>query len=54
MEIVNFGGLNDNADAPVDIEILCQQTVNTLIPIVKQQKQELRLSVDPGVGLVSG
>jgi len=54
-EIINLGALNDNADrlqlAPVDIEMLCQQTVNILIPIAKQLHQELRLSVGPGVGI---
>ena len=51
-EIVNLGILNDRITdlnvAPVDIEILCQQTVNTLMSIAQQQKQELRLSIAPG------
>ena len=51
-EIINLGILDDTIAAlhvaPVDIEMLCQQTVNTLISIAQQQKQEIRFSVAPG------
>ncbi len=51
-EIVNLGVLNEQdinlQIASIDIEMLCQQVVNSLIDLAKQQQQTLRLSVEPG------
>jgi signal transduction histidine kinase len=51
-EIVNLGVLREQGGnlqiASVDIEMLCQQVINSLVDIAKQQQQELRLSVEPG------
>jgi signal transduction histidine kinase len=51
-EIVNLGVLREQDTnlqlASVDIEMLCQQVINSLVDIAKQQQQELRLSVEPG------
>ncbi len=51
-EIVNLGvlgnqdkGLNKTS---VDIEMICQQAINSLVDIGKQHQQSLRLSVEPG------
>ena len=51
-EIVNLGVLG-NQDATLktasaDIEMLCQQVINSLVDIGKQHQQSLRLSVEPG------
>ncbi|MGD1922287.1 MAG: histidine kinase dimerization/phospho-acceptor domain-containing protein [Pleurocapsa sp.] len=51
-EIVNLGILNEqnseiNAGS-VDIEMLCQQVINSLLESAKQQQQQLCLSVEPG------
>ena len=51
-EIVNLDVLDQDSQrlnlAPLDIEMLCQQAVNSLQQIAQEQKQELRLSVEPG------
>ena len=51
-EIVSLGVLNEqNSEidlAAVDIEMLCQQVVNSLSDTAKQHQQELRLSIEPG------
>ncbi|MGL6343303.1 MAG: GAF domain-containing sensor histidine kinase [Waterburya sp.] len=51
-EIVNLGVLNDqgseNQITAVDIEMLCQQVINSLGDNAKQHQQSLRLSVEPG------
>lgn len=51
-EIVNLGVLNEQdvnlQIASIDIEMLCQQVVNSLVDLAKQQQQTLRLSVEPG------
>jgi signal transduction histidine kinase len=51
-EIVGLGVFEDNLShlqlAPVDIEMLCQQAINNLYHIAKQERQQLRLSVEPG------
>jgi len=51
-EIVNLGRMEQNSAQlqlnPTEIEMLCQQVLNNLIQIAKQQRQELRLSVEPG------
>ncbi len=51
-EIVNLGVLNEqnseiNAGS-VDIEMLAQQVINSLLDSAKQQQQQLCLSVEPG------
>ena len=51
-EIVNLGILNKQSSqinaSSVDIEMLCQQVINSLLESAKQQQQELRLSIEPG------
>lgn len=51
-EIVNLGVLNDQGSetqiTAVDIEMLCQQVINSLGDNAKQHQQSLRLSVEPG------
>ncbi|MGL5874989.1 MAG: GAF domain-containing sensor histidine kinase [Xenococcaceae cyanobacterium] len=51
-EIVNLGVLEQNDSclhlSSIDIEMLCQQVINSLIENARQQQQELRLSVEPG------
>lgn len=51
-EIVSLGVLNDESSkinlAAVDIEMLCQQVINSLSDIAKQRQQGLQLSVEPG------
>lgn len=51
-EIVNLGILNDqNSETnitSVDIEMLCQQVINSLTDSAKQHQQTLRLSIEPG------
>ncbi|BAZ45922.1 GAF sensor signal transduction histidine kinase [Chondrocystis sp. NIES-4102] len=51
-EIVNLGVLNDhsgdNRITPVDVEMLCQQVINSLTDSAKQHQQLLRLSIEPG------
>jgi signal transduction histidine kinase len=51
-EIVNLGVLNDqgsdNNITAVDIEMLCQQVINSSADNAKQHEQSLRLSVEPG------
>ncbi len=51
-EIVNLGGMDRDSTQlklnPTEIEMLCQQVLNNLVQIAKQQRQELRLSVEPG------
>ena len=51
-EIVNLGTLDENPSKvqllPIDIEMLCQQALNSVLQVAKQQRQELRLSIEPG------
>jgi len=51
-EIVNLGVFEESSSslhlAPVDVEMLCQQAINHLFHIAKQERQQLRLSVEPG------
>ncbi|MBE9168036.1 GAF domain-containing sensor histidine kinase [Pleurocapsales cyanobacterium LEGE 06147] len=51
-EIVNLGVLSEQDShlqiSSVDIEMICQQVINSLVDIGRQQQQELRLSVEPG------
>jgi hypothetical protein len=51
-EIINLGtfaesesGLNQT---PTDIEMVCQQAINSLAQVSKQHHQEIRLTVEPG------
>ena len=51
-EIVNLGVLNEQGSeintGAVDIEMLCQQVINSLLDIAQQHQQSLSLSVEPG------
>ena len=51
-EIVSLGVLSDRSSeiklAAVDIEMLCQQVINSLTDTAKQHQQKLNLSVEPG------
>ncbi len=51
-EITELGTLSDNSNvlnlAPVDIEMLCQQAINTLSEVAVRRNQEIRLSIEPG------
>jgi signal transduction histidine kinase len=51
-EILELSVLQDTAPtldlAPVDIEMLCQQAINTLEQAALRREQEIRLSVEPG------
>lgn len=51
-EIVSLGILNEQNseinETPVDIEMLCQQVINSLEENAKQHQQVLRLSIEPG------
>ena len=51
-EIVSLGVLSDQSSdinlTTVDIEMLCQQVINSLTDVAKQHQQELCLSIEPG------
>ena len=51
-EIVSLGVLNDRDSsldlAATDVEMLCQQVVNSLSDTATQHQQELKLSIEPG------
>jgi signal transduction histidine kinase len=51
-EITELGIKDDSANelniAPVDIEMLCQQAINTLSEIATRRDQDIRLSIEPG------
>lgn len=51
-EIAELGVLDQNTTtlnlAPVDIEMLCQQAINTLKEAAHRRDQDIRLSVEPG------
>ncbi len=51
-EILELGSLDDRAEtlnlASVDIEMLCQQAINTLEQAACRREQEIRLSIEPG------
>lgn len=51
-EIVNLSVFDKQGSnlllSPVDIEMLAQQAINHLFHVAKQQRQQLRLSVEPG------
>ncbi|WP_242065549.1 GAF domain-containing sensor histidine kinase [Trichocoleus sp. FACHB-262] len=51
-EILELGTLDDRAEtlnlASVDIEMLCQQAINTLEQAANRREQQIRLSIEPG------
>lgn len=51
-EITELGTLSDTSSglnlAPVDVEMLCQQAINTLSEVTVRREQDIRLSVEPG------
>ncbi|WP_138496925.1 GAF domain-containing sensor histidine kinase [Nostoc sp. PA-18-2419] len=51
-EITELGTMDDNLTvlnlAPVDIEMLCQQAINTLEEAATRRDQDIRLSIEPG------
>ncbi len=51
-EITELGAMDDNSTvlniAPVDIEMLCQQAINTLEEVANRREQDIRLSIEPG------
>ncbi|MFN6535178.1 MAG: histidine kinase dimerization/phospho-acceptor domain-containing protein [Nostoc sp. EkiNYC01] len=51
-EITELGAIDDNSNvlnlAPVDIEMLCQQAINTLEEAANRRDQDIRLSIEPG------
>jgi len=52
-EITELGAMTDSNSmklntVPVDIEMLCQQAINTLEEIAHRREQEIRLSIEPG------
>jgi signal transduction histidine kinase len=51
-EITELGSMDNNVEAlnvaPVDIEMLCQQAINTLEEAANRREQDIRLSLEPG------
>ncbi|AFY30540.1 GAF domain-containing sensor histidine kinase [Calothrix sp. PCC 7507] len=51
-EITELGTMDDSSTdlnlAPVDIEMLCQQAINTLEEAANRREQDIRLSIEPG------
>lgn len=51
-EITELGAMDENSNvlnlAPVDIEMLCQQAINTLEEVANRREQDIRLSIEPG------
>lgn len=51
-EITELGVMDENSTvlnlAPVDIEMLCQQAINTLEEVANRREQDIRLSIEPG------
>ena len=51
-EISELGTMDENPTAlnlvPVDIEMLCQQAINTLEEAANRREQDIRLSIEPG------
>ncbi|MEC4817107.1 MAG: GAF domain-containing sensor histidine kinase [Scytonema sp. PMC 1069.18] len=51
-EISELGTMDENPTvlnlAPVDIEMLCQQAINTLDEVANRREQDIRLSIEPG------
>ncbi|HIK08223.1 MAG TPA: GAF domain-containing sensor histidine kinase [Trichormus sp. M33_DOE_039] len=55
-EITELGAMDENSTtinlAPVDIEMLCQQAINTLEEVANRRDQDIRLSIEPGRGRI--
>lgn len=55
-EITELGAMDENASTvnltPVDVEMLCQQAINTLEEAANRRDQDLRLSIEPGRGRI--
>jgi signal transduction histidine kinase len=51
-EITELGAMDEGSNilnlAPVDIEMLCQQAINTLEEVASRREQDIRLSIEPG------
>ncbi|MEM1367760.1 MAG: GAF domain-containing sensor histidine kinase [Cyanobacteria bacterium P01_H01_bin.15] len=50
-EIVNLNIFSETEDltySPTDLEMLCQQAINSLFEVAKERQQTLRLSIEPG------
>ncbi|BAZ00985.1 GAF sensor signal transduction histidine kinase [Tolypothrix tenuis PCC 7101] len=51
-EITELGAMNESSSdlnlAPVDIEMVCQQAINTLEEAANRREQDIRLSIEPG------
>jgi signal transduction histidine kinase len=51
-EIVGLGLLNQTSESlkqtPVDIEMLCQQAINSLLEMAQARQQQIHLSIEPG------
>jgi signal transduction histidine kinase len=50
-EITQLGAMDENSTvlnlAPVDVEMLCQQAINTLEEVANRREQDIRLSIEP-------
>ncbi|MBE9005909.1 GAF domain-containing sensor histidine kinase [Fortiea sp. LEGE XX443] len=55
-EITELGTVDQNSNilnlAPVDIEMLCQQAINSLEEPANRREQDIRLSIEPGRGRI--
>ncbi|BBD61533.1 GAF sensor signal transduction histidine kinase [Nostoc sp. HK-01] len=55
-EITELGTVDENSlvlnIAPVDIEMLCQQAINSLEEPANRREQDIRLSIEPGRGRI--
>jgi len=55
-EITELGTVDDSSHilnlAPVDIEMLCQQAINSLEEPANRREQDIRLSIEPGRGRI--
>ncbi|MCC5638599.1 GAF domain-containing sensor histidine kinase [Nostoc sp. CHAB 5844] len=55
-EITELGTVDENSHvlnlAPVDIEMLCQQAINSLEEPANRREQDIRLSIEPGRGRI--
>jgi signal transduction histidine kinase len=55
-EITELGAMDENATSinvvPVDVEMLCQQAINTLEEAANRREQDIRLSIEPGRGRI--
>jgi signal transduction histidine kinase len=51
-EILDLGTLDDQSQyldlSPVDVEMLCQQSLSTLKEVASRREQDLRLTIEPG------